>query len=343
MKIKTQTIIITISIIIIALVITIFLSNYFVSKNNFFSKIPNRILPFPAANVGTNNFISIKILEDNLNSSKRFYENQDFSKEGIRIDFSTEEGKKRLQIKEKNIFNKLIENEIIKEILKNKGIKISEEAVSQELNRKISELGEKDKIQENIFKLYGWNLETFEERIVRPSLEKEKLAEKVLEEEKYLEKNWEKINKAKERIETNQKFEDIAKELSEGESAKSNGDLGWFFKEQMLPEISDIAFKLEKGAISDIIKSRLGLHIIKVEDIKIEDEVPMIKVRQIFVRTPTFADWLIKESKDIPVRLMINGYIWNKDEMHLEFEDESMKKMEGSLLDNFSGDISVIF
>ena len=342
-KIKPITITIAIAIIIIALIASVFLVNYFIGKNNFFSKSANKMLPFPVAIVGANDLISGKLLADNLTSSRRFYEKQDFSKQGIRIDFSTGDGKQRLSIKEKNILNKMIENAIVKKMLKEKGIKVTDEMISQEVDRKILEMGNGAEIQERLFQLYGWNLEKFKERIVRPDLERSKLAEKVLAEEKYFEKTWEKIKLAEEKIKENQNFGDIAKEFSEGESAKTSGDLGWFSEEQMLPEISTVIFTMKKGEVSEIIQSQLGLHIVKVEDEKIENSIPMVKVSQVFIRTPSFADWLIKEGTKISVKIMVADYDWNSEKLQLEFKDANMKKLEDDLLNNFQGDVSVFF
>jgi peptidyl-prolyl cis-trans isomerase C len=62
-------------------------------------------------------------------------------------------------------------------------------------------------------------------------------------------------------------FAEVAKKKSIEPGAKeSGGDLGFFTKEQMVPEFSEAAFKLEKGQVSDPVKSQFGWHIIKVED-----------------------------------------------------------------------------
>ncbi len=62
-------------------------------------------------------------------------------------------------------------------------------------------------------------------------------------------------------------FAEVAKKKSIEPGAKeSGGDLGYFTKEQMVPEFSEAAFKLEKGKVSDPVKSQFGWHIIKVED-----------------------------------------------------------------------------
>jgi peptidyl-prolyl cis-trans isomerase C len=61
-------------------------------------------------------------------------------------------------------------------------------------------------------------------------------------------------------------FAEIAKKKSKDPGASDGGDLGYFTKEQMVPEFSKVAFELETGKISDPVKSQFGWHVIKVED-----------------------------------------------------------------------------
>jgi len=61
-------------------------------------------------------------------------------------------------------------------------------------------------------------------------------------------------------------FAELAKKKSKDPGASDGGDLGFFTKEQMVPEFSDVAFALEPGKISDPVKSQFGWHVIKVEE-----------------------------------------------------------------------------
>ena len=62
-------------------------------------------------------------------------------------------------------------------------------------------------------------------------------------------------------------FAAIAKEKSKDPGSKdSGGDLGFFTKDQMVPEFAEAAFKLDKGQISDPVKSQFGWHVIRVDD-----------------------------------------------------------------------------
>ena len=72
--------------------------------------------------------------------------------------------------------------------------------------------------------------------------------------------------KARLRALTGEDFATLAKELSEGPSASTGGDLGFFAAEQMVTPFSKAAFALEPGGISEIVETRFGYHVIKVEE-----------------------------------------------------------------------------
>lgn len=76
----------------------------------------------------------------------------------------------------------------------------------------------------------------------------------------------EKIKAAQARLEAGESFEDVAKDVSTCPSASKGGDLGFFGKGQMDPAFEKVAFELEVGQTSDIVKSSFGYHIIKVTD-----------------------------------------------------------------------------
>lgn len=70
-----------------------------------------------------------------------------------------------------------------------------------------------------------------------------------------------------EKLKTDVKFEDLAKELSVGPTATKGGDLGYFAQNEMVPEFAKAAFALKKGAVSKApVKTQFGWHVIKVLD-----------------------------------------------------------------------------
>jgi len=88
------------------------------------------------------------------------------------------------------------------------------------------------------------------------------------------------------RLEEGMSFSAAAKAYSEDPSRERGGDLGYFSKGELLPELEKECFALEPGQVS-VLSSELGYHIILCED-KTEDSV---RVSQIVVGvTPTAED-----------------------------------------------------
>jgi len=74
-------------------------------------------------------------------------------------------------------------------------------------------------------------------------------------------------------------FAELAKEKSKDPGAAQGGDLGYFGKDQMVPEFAEVAFKLDKGQLSEPVKSQFGWHIIRVEDKRKKEVPPFDKVK----------------------------------------------------------------
>jgi len=71
---------------------------------------------------------------------------------------------------------------------------------------------------------------------------------------------------AHQRVVAGEDFATVAREVSEGNEAANGGDMGFFARDSMMPALTDVAFALEIGKISDIIETQFGFHILKVEE-----------------------------------------------------------------------------
>jgi peptidyl-prolyl cis-trans isomerase SurA len=73
-------------------------------------------------------------------------------------------------------------------------------------------------------------------------------------------------------------FNEIAKRYSEGSTAKDGGDLGTFKQSELAPQLEEVVFKMDKGQITDVIQTKTGFEVLKVENHYKAGLQPMDKV-----------------------------------------------------------------
>ena len=79
-----------------------------------------------------------------------------------------------------------------------------------------------------------------------------------------------KLEKIQKRLGKGEDFGALAKEFSEGPSSVKGGDLGYFQRGKMVKAFEEAAFSLKPGAVSDIVETEFGYHLIEVIDKKSE-------------------------------------------------------------------------
>jgi peptidyl-prolyl cis-trans isomerase SurA len=73
-------------------------------------------------------------------------------------------------------------------------------------------------------------------------------------------------------------FHQVAALYSQGSTAKDGGNLGTFKQGELAPQIEAIVFPMSKGQITDVIQTRTGFEILKIEDHLPAEVQPLDKV-----------------------------------------------------------------
>jgi len=286
-----------------------------------------KVLHLPAIIVD-GRWIALSELEENTASIKRFYENQDFSQFGIRIDFETEDGKKRLQLQERKMINKLIEDIAIEQIADEWNIRVSEDAIVAAMDRPMAEMGTRDAVESRLKNLYGWSLNDFGQKVVRGQLLREKVTTQFEEKNQVSQEMRERMEIVKAELSDDRTFSDVAQKYSEGSTASAGGIMGWFSDGQLQDEIGKQIFAMEKGAHTDVIETPLGLHIVQINDISEMDGKKMVHVSQIVMKKKTLADFLNERIGNMKVKVFQSQYKWDAGKALIVFTDESMDEFE---------------
>lgn len=91
----------------------------------------------------------------------------------------------------------------------------------------------------------------------------------------------EKAGEALKRLKAGEDFAKLAQEVSDDPGTKDKGgDTSFFAKGKMVPEFEKAAFALKPGALSDLVETKFGYHIIKVEEKKAEEIPALEKVKE---------------------------------------------------------------
>lgn len=90
------------------------------------------------------------------------------------------------------------------------------------------------------------------------------------------------------KLKKGQKFDELAKKVSICPSKGKGGDLEWLVRGNLLKEIEDVAFSMEKGQITGPVKTKFGFHVLYLEDKKPGQESSLDQVNDFIVEQLKF-------------------------------------------------------
>lgn len=75
-------------------------------------------------------------------------------------------------------------------------------------------------------------------------------------------------------------FADLARKHSDGPEAGRGGDAGWLTRRSAPPPIERAVFQLQAGETSDVVETRAGFHLLRVEERQREGPIPFEEVKE---------------------------------------------------------------
>ncbi len=121
------------------------------------------------------------------------------------------------------------------------------------------------------------------------------------------------IKDIKRQLDKGEDFGMLASMYCQGPAAQQGGDMGYFYKGELMPEIESAALALEPGQVSDIIRTGVGFHIIRLVDKQTIDEEEPWKAYEAEIRQKlygkefdaVFSEWMasLKEKSYIEINI----------------------------------------
>lgn len=267
----------------------------------------------------------------------------------------------------KRVLDQLIDRQLIEQKMKEKGLmeEVSDDKVEARLDKivKDSQFKSKEELGKRLEQA-GRSLDGIRKQL-KQSLAMQMLFDEVLKDievtDKEIKANYEEISashilikneeksdkeakdkaeEAIEEIEAGTEFSKVAKEYSEGPSAKRGGKLGSFNRGKMVEAFEDEAFQLEEGEISNPVKTKFGYHVIKVTDKKeaegqeFKKQKTKIKDKLLNQKKKEAFDKWISEQKDGAEVVINSKEIKGYNAQQAENYGQAVKNYKAALEDN---------
>jgi parvulin-like peptidyl-prolyl isomerase len=213
-------------------------------------------------------------------------------------DLSSEEGQEMMAQTRLQILESMIDQVLIEQAATREGVTVSEEEVEAEVQANIDLAGEEE--------FRAWleaNDLTMEEfrAMVRAHLLSAAMFEKVtaslptsaeqVHARHILLEKEEEARELLDQLQGGGDFVALAKLYSQDESTREQGgDLGWFSRGLLAPEVEEAAFALEPGQISDVVHSQFGYHVIHL--LEKEADRPLSAEMLQSLKEQTFKRWM---------------------------------------------------
>ncbi len=214
----------------------------------------------------------------------------------------------------KIIINRLVYDAVLDQVAQKNSVAVSTEEIDKQLQDIATSSGATtDALASTLQQQYGMDVEKFKSAILQPYLLFQKLDQKYASDAAADATAKAKAEDVLKQVKAGTKtFAELAQQYSDDSTKTVGGDLGFFAKGQMVKAFEDVAFALDVGTVSDLVRSQYGYHIIKVEE-KIIDKAKgeEVHARHILIRVPTADDAIQSALQAAHVRILPSAFSWD--------------------------------
>lgn len=179
----------------------------------------------------------------------------------------------------KGVLDRLIENVVLEQEAKRLNVTLTDKDIDDEFAKMAASNNGEDPAK-TIKDTYGWTVEQFKRKAMRPYLLAQRLTAAIAADESSVKAVEQRAQGFLDQIKGGEDFAKVARENSDDKaSAVKDGDLGFFTKDVMVKEFADAAFTLKPGEMSGLVRTQFGFHIIKVTDVKKDKKGTVTEVR----------------------------------------------------------------
>lgn len=275
------------------------------------TRIVSRVVPYPAA-VVDGSIIRFSEYQEDVALLQEFYKEEKLRAVAGSLFPSDTEIKKR-------VLDRLIKDLLSEKLAKRYDVAISSSDVTQSYESTIldqsaltgsaSEKAQAEaRAEKTLEDLYGLSSSKFKSKVLYPFLVRRELVDAIHADD---ELNVEKLKKADEAlaaVRNGMDFSEAALIYSEDPNVvHTEGDRGILGRGLLPQSVEDVAFAMQVGDISDVIRSPLGYHIITLADTRERDGlVTHVAIQEILVKPISLDDYLDAQKRTVNIVVFVD-------------------------------------
>lgn len=250
---------------------------YAVAPTSGYTRVISRVLPLPAALVGSHT-VTIKDFLSERDALVKYYTSQQ-QQDQIPTDADLNG----------QILDTLVNKAVLEEVAAKAGVQADPAQIDAALAEMVSQAGGDDALDQQLEESFGWTRDEFRSHVLHSVALSEAMQTHVSADASLQADAQTRAQSALDRLNAGEAFADVAGEVSEDFSSVNGGDVGTVPESQIPAPALEAIKELKNGAYSDIIETDGAFVILQVRDITKGEEENQYTLSSIVIGKATLA------------------------------------------------------